>query len=507
LVILEASLEEIATELGPMKALKDRCDAYYELADEKKRAEEAEQKLEERIRRIRESQRQVEKAEKALNAYAGFEALDAQVEQRLSELNQQRKILQEEIESQSAQLAQSESETPAHADRRANWWIAITSVGLVMAIVLLIAGVVLGITRSSAVGLLLGVPGILLGLISLAGLLVGLRRRRVTGTERDAAHRTSEREKQQERLNKVTAQLDGALSQLGVTNWDEFSGKLSAYKGLRQEREEARFRLQTLLDNETLDDLVERRRRASRRRRDVEEQLEMPEFRRAADVDSLRYEKLKADIAELERELEEKERTKIRYRTRIDDAGYTIEDVHHLQERKAAAEQSVAHLKKWLDIYRLTHEVMEEAKERTLNAASAELAPRISAHLSHITRGRYDRVRADDNLNLTVFSSEKEDWISPESEGQLSRGTIDQLYLATRLALLDLLYPNTKPPLLLDDPFVKFDPQRRSQALALCHKIAQEHQVLLFTCSNSYDEYADHIVKLGSSDIRSKYVN
>jgi uncharacterized protein YhaN len=73
---------------------------------------------------------------------------------------------------------------------------------------------------------------------------------------------------------------------------------------------------------------------------------------------------------------------------------------------------------------------------------------------------------------------------------------VDQLYLAARLALLDLLYRDTKPPLLLDDPFVKFDSDRRRQAMVLCKEIAQEHQVLLFTCSDAYNIFADNVIDL-----------
>jgi uncharacterized protein YhaN len=73
---------------------------------------------------------------------------------------------------------------------------------------------------------------------------------------------------------------------------------------------------------------------------------------------------------------------------------------------------------------------------------------------------------------------------------------VDQLYLAARLALLDLLYRDTKPPLLLDDPFVKFDPDRREQAMELCKEIAQDHQILFFTCHNVYDAIAGYVVNL-----------
>jgi uncharacterized protein YhaN len=244
-----------------------------------------------------------------------------------------------------------------------------------------------------------------------------------------------------------------------------------------------------------LEELVEQRKEASRHRRDAEEALESPEMRRAAKVTPLEYEELKQDVDHLEEKLSEKEQERIRCETRCEVASYTLEDIHCLEENKAAAERSLTYLEERLSIYQLAREVIQEAKNKTMRSARDELEPRVAAYLREITRGRYDSVEADDDLNLRVFSREKGDWVAPEGD-ELSQGTVDQLYLAARLALLDLLYHDAKLPLLLDDPFVKFDPDRCRQALTLCGKIAQEHQVLLFTCHDDYDAAADWIVEL-----------
>ncbi len=43
---------------------------------------------------------------------------------------------------------------------------------------------------------------------------------------------------------------------------------------------------------------------------------------------------------------------------------------------------------------------------------------------------------------------------------------------------------------MLDDPLVNFDPARREQALRIIGSLAGEAQVLLFTCSDLYDDAA-----------------
>ena len=69
--------------------------------------------------------------------------------------------------------------------------------------------------------------------------------------------------------------------------------------------------------------------------------------------------------------------------------------------------------------------------------------------------------------------------------------------MVLRLALIDLLFPDTNPPVFLDDPFVKFDPQRQHAAIGLCQEIAKRRQVLLFTCCDDYDT-AGHLIEIGN---------
>jgi uncharacterized protein YhaN len=68
--------------------------------------------------------------------------------------------------------------------------------------------------------------------------------------------------------------------------------------------------------------------------------------------------------------------------------------------------------------------------------------------------------------------------------------------LAARLALCDLIFGEKLPPLLMDDPFVKFDPARREAALQLCKELASDRQIILFTCHDGYDSFADHVIEL-----------
>ena len=65
----------------------------------------------------------------------------------------------------------------------------------------------------------------------------------------------------------------------------------------------------------------------------------------------------------------------------------------------------------------------------------------------------------------------------------LSQGAADQLYLAVRLAICDMVLPADKRvPLILDDALVTFDDERLHAALDYLLEESQRRQILLFTC-------------------------
>ena len=66
-----------------------------------------------------------------------------------------------------------------------------------------------------------------------------------------------------------------------------------------------------------------------------------------------------------------------------------------------------------------------------------------------------------------------------------SRGTRELYALAARFALIDSLYENEEPFIILDDPFAYFDDKRLSSALAMIKKLAKDKQIIYLTCTGS----------------------
>jgi uncharacterized protein YhaN len=127
--------------------------------------------------------------------------------------------------------------------------------------------------------------------------------------------------------------------------------------------------------------------------------------------------------------------------------------------------------------------IAQEALADAARELQRRFAPRISQRAQELfgklTGGRYDRLMLDSDL--AVHAGAKEE-TTLRSALWRSEGTMDQLYLALRLAVAEELTPET--PLVLDDALVRFDDTRLAQALEILEQVAENRQVILFTCQS-----------------------
>ena len=123
--------------------------------------------------------------------------------------------------------------------------------------------------------------------------------------------------------------------------------------------------------------------------------------------------------------------------------------------------------------------------QETLTQAQAQLqrrfAPRITKQaqkmLSQMTDGRYHSLTMGEDFSLQAGAGQEE---TLHDALWRSDGTMDQLYLALRLAVAEELTPNA--PLILDDALVRFDDQRMEAAVEILREMAETKQIICFTC-------------------------
>jgi uncharacterized protein YhaN len=164
-------------------------------------------------------------------------------------------------------------------------------------------------------------------------------------------------------------------------------------------------------------------------------------------------------------------------------------------ERKDELNAKSEELKREVAILKLTAACINEARQNVLISTLEVLNNKTSEILDKLTSGRYRNVQFDkSNLKFEVYLESKKEWVDPELV--LSTGTVDQIYLAARLALAEIISGDRKSMMILDDPFANYDEDRLENAMKIIKELSADHQILLLTSQNHYDKWADSLITL-----------
>ena len=129
-------------------------------------------------------------------------------------------------------------------------------------------------------------------------------------------------------------------------------------------------------------------------------------------------------------------------------------------------------------MHRIKAAVQRAAAQQQTSGPLQELPSIISAMFSRLTQGKYHSIELHGTAPLHASGTELQ--LLPVD--RLSRGTRTSLALATRLALAKAYLQDRHGVIMLDDPFVDMDAERRRAAMDIIGDVATDHQVIMFTC-------------------------
>ena len=164
-----------------------------------------------------------------------------------------------------------------------------------------------------------------------------------------------------------------------------------------------------------------------------------------------------------------------------------IGDAQELESALCEKQERLHALQGEYDAIALAMEALERANTTLQNRFSPALGERAAALFGALTGGKYNKVLLDRAFRALV----DEDGASVSRDAALlSQGAADQLYLAVRLAICDLVLPAEKNiPLVLDDALINFDDTRCANALELLLRESEKRQILLLTCQHREAAY------------------
>lgn len=310
--------------------------------------------------------------------------------------------------------------------------------------------------------------------------------------ERDLGNLTRERGKRE-------LALQAALMQVGVPSYAEFSRLYEDQDKRWQRAEIARAQLAEVCESqepETFEqELQTRAVTLGRRRGELNAAL--------AETGGAETALPPAEVVKLRDELESKREHEKTLREALardevllerDEEGESLPD---LEARLETVDEETRAIERRLAVMGRASAGLEQALSTTKEEAAEVLAPIVTRVLSRITAGRYAKVTVSRDLAVAVDNPSDRPGAPPNVlQGDLSTGTVDQLYLATRYALLEFLSDVEGAPFILDDVFVNFDPARRIRALELLREFSDDRQVIACMCEDHGAEEPVNLVRL-----------
>jgi uncharacterized protein YhaN len=154
------------------------------------------------------------------------------------------------------------------------------------------------------------------------------------------------------------------------------------------------------------------------------------------------------------------------------------EDIHRMQGEYEALD--------------LALDALREANTALQTLFSPLISRRAAVLMARMTDSAYAGVYFDREMR---FTAQRAGELNAHALEYLSDGTRNQLYLAVRLAICELVLTEEACPLILDDVLAAFDDKRAKDTLKLLRELARERQIILLTCQSRERRLLDELEK------------
>ena len=178
---------------------------------------------------------------------------------------------------------------------------------------------------------------------------------------------------------------------------------------------------------------------------------------------------------EIDKKVDEKNQIKNQIETlenKIDDNEYIESDISSLKEEIETLEDKYKILKR-------TEELLKQSKETFSSSYLKNMLIGFNRYLS-IINSKDIKTAVDTNLNVKIEVNGSQKEIK-----MFSTGYKDLIYICMRFSLVDALFNQETPFVVLDDPFVNLDESKTSKALEIMNEFAKKYQVIYFSCNSS----------------------
>ena len=167
-----------------------------------------------------------------------------------------------------------------------------------------------------------------------------------------------------------------------------------------------------------------------------------------------------------------------------------LEKLAENEERLNVCNEEFEQLKQKNNAINLAKELLECAYFKMKNDVTPKFTRSLSENISKITNGKYNKIMINEEDGLIVELQNGE----YKNADLLSKGTIQAIYLAFRLSMIEDI-SSENMPIILDETFAYYDDNRLLETIRnLYENYSGNHQIILLTCTN---REMDILEKLG----------
>ena len=205
-----------------------------------------------------------------------------------------------------------------------------------------------------------------------------------------------------------------------------------------------------------------------------EEKIEKNEIRNL-----LKVQNINTEIYLLENEISNSKNEINKLELKKDNIEPEMEKIASIEEEIYSLKKQYENLEKMNESIELAKKLLSRAYEKMKSNVSPIFTKKLSSNISKITNEKYCKLHFNDEQGLIV-ELDNGNYIPAD---RLSIGTIDQLYLSLRLAMLDEI-SKEKVPIILDEAFAYYDDERLKNILKFLTNEFTDRQIIILTCTN-----------------------
>ncbi|MBR2744514.1 MAG: AAA family ATPase [Clostridia bacterium] len=160
-----------------------------------------------------------------------------------------------------------------------------------------------------------------------------------------------------------------------------------------------------------------------------------------------------------------------------------LDELVENEEKMSALKEEYESLVKKNDAMNMVREIIEEAHQKMKNEVTPGFTQNLSKNFAFVTSNKYNNVIINEDEGILIELPNGD----YKNANLMSKGTIQQLYLAFRLSLIDDISKEPMP-IVFDEIFAYADDKRLKDMIEKIEEFSKQHQVILFTCTSREDQ-------------------